>query len=119
MPERGEWIDLHAPELAEPAQNELSELPIARDVEWSASSRERWGVWCRDPVAAYWTVGDVLLAVDTLRIFHDHEQGGSLPLTEIALTTGFGDQSHFSRRFHELVGVPPGVFRGHAGGLQR
>jgi AraC-like DNA-binding protein len=42
----------------------------------------------------------------------------NLPLTEIALTTGFGDQSHFSRRFHELVGVPPGVFRGHVGGLQ-
>jgi len=34
-----------------------------------------------------------------------------LPLTEIALTSGFADQSHFSRRFHELIGVPPGAFR--------
>jgi AraC-like DNA-binding protein len=34
-----------------------------------------------------------------------------LPLTEIALTSGFADQSHFSRRFHELVGIPPGAFR--------
>ena len=38
-----------------------------------------------------------------------------LPLTEIALTTGFSDQSHFSRRFHEIVGMPPGAFRGREG----
>jgi AraC-like DNA-binding protein len=38
-----------------------------------------------------------------------------LPLTEVALTVGFSDQSHFSRRFHELAGVPPGTFRGAAG----
>ncbi len=35
----------------------------------------------------------------------------SLPLTEIALTTGFSDQSHFSRRFQELTGFPPGAYR--------
>jgi AraC-like DNA-binding protein len=35
-----------------------------------------------------------------------------LPLTEIALSIGFSDQSHFSRRFSEIVGVPPGAFRG-------
>jgi AraC family transcriptional regulator len=34
-----------------------------------------------------------------------------LPLIEIALTTGFSDQSHFSRRFQELTGVPPGAYR--------
>jgi AraC-like DNA-binding protein len=34
-----------------------------------------------------------------------------LPLTEIALTTGFSDQSHFSRRFQELTGFPPGAYR--------
>jgi AraC-like DNA-binding protein len=39
----------------------------------------------------------------------------NLPLTEIALTTGFSDQSHFSRRFQEIVGVPPGAFRGNDG----
>lgn len=42
-----------------------------------------------------------------------------LPLTEIALTMGFSDQSHFSRRFQELVGVPPGTFRGHIPVLNR
>lgn len=40
-----------------------------------------------------------------------------MPLTEIALATGFSDQSHFSRRFREIVGVPPGAFRGHGGRL--
>jgi AraC-like DNA-binding protein len=34
-----------------------------------------------------------------------------LPLTEIALNIGFSDQSHFSRRFQEFVGVPPGAYR--------
>ena len=34
-----------------------------------------------------------------------------LPLSEIALSTGFADQSHLSRRFQELVGIPPGAFR--------
>jgi AraC family transcriptional regulator len=38
-----------------------------------------------------------------------------LPLTEIALTSGFADQSHFSRRFHEFVGMPPRAFRKLAG----
>jgi len=35
----------------------------------------------------------------------------NLPLVNIALATGFADQSHFSRRFHELTGVPPRAFR--------
>jgi len=34
-----------------------------------------------------------------------------LPLTDIALETGFADQSHFSRRFHEMTGMPPRTFR--------
>jgi AraC-like DNA-binding protein len=32
-------------------------------------------------------------------------------LADIALTAGFSDQSHFSRRFHQLTGVPPKAFR--------
>ncbi|MFT4067256.1 helix-turn-helix domain-containing protein [Paraburkholderia sp.] len=34
----------------------------------------------------------------------------SLPLAEIALETGFADQSHFTRRFHRHVGCTPAVF---------
>jgi AraC family transcriptional regulator len=34
-----------------------------------------------------------------------------LPLTEIALTIGFADHAHFSRRFHEFLGMPPRKFR--------
>lgn len=34
-----------------------------------------------------------------------------LPLINIALATGFADQSHLCRRFHEMTGVPPRTFR--------
>jgi AraC-like DNA-binding protein len=39
-----------------------------------------------------------------------------LPLSDIALGTGFCDQSAFTRHFRRLAGVPPGVFRTQAGG---
>jgi AraC-like DNA-binding protein len=34
-----------------------------------------------------------------------------LTLSEIAIATGFADQSHFTRRFREVVGMAPGQFR--------
>lgn len=34
-----------------------------------------------------------------------------IPLTEIAYSTGFSDQSHFTRIFKRCVGVTPGAFR--------
>jgi AraC-like DNA-binding protein len=37
--------------------------------------------------------------------------GTDLPLSQIALVTGFSDYSHFSHRFHQEVGVPPSTFR--------
>jgi len=33
------------------------------------------------------------------------------PLAEIAVTTGFYDQSHFSRKFRDTVGITPGQYR--------
>jgi AraC-like DNA-binding protein len=35
----------------------------------------------------------------------------SLTLSEIALAAGFVDQSHFTRRFRQIVGVTPHEFR--------
>ena len=34
-----------------------------------------------------------------------------LPLIDIALATGFADQSHFCRRFHQMMGMSPRTFR--------
>lgn len=34
-----------------------------------------------------------------------------LAVAEVALTTGFSDQSHFCRRFREFIGLPPRSFR--------
>lgn len=34
-----------------------------------------------------------------------------LPLIDIALATGFADQSHFCRRFHQMAGMPPRTYR--------
>lgn len=36
---------------------------------------------------------------------------GEEPLSAIALRMGFSDQAHFTRRFKELVGLPPGRYR--------
>lgn len=39
---------------------------------------------------------------------------GALPIKEIAERTGFADEFHFSKRFRQIVGQPPGRFREHA-----
>jgi DNA-binding response OmpR family regulator/nitrogen-specific signal transduction histidine kinase len=38
-------------------------------------------------------------------------QGNAGTVAEVAYTVGFGDPSHFSRRFHEVFGVTPGEVR--------
>ncbi len=40
-----------------------------------------------------------------------HLASAHLPLSDIALICGFGDQSHLTRVFKQLVGVPPGAWR--------
>ena len=37
--------------------------------------------------------------------------GTDLPLSEIALATGFSDQSHCARRFREQIGITPSQYR--------
>jgi AraC family transcriptional regulator len=48
-----------------------------------------------------------------MRIRHAQELllDTALPLAEIALRTGFADQSHFTRRFQRQVGTSPGAWR--------
>jgi transcriptional regulator GlxA family with amidase domain len=38
-----------------------------------------------------------------------------LPLKTIAERTGFADEFHFSKRFRQIVGQPPGQFRDNGG----
>lgn len=38
-------------------------------------------------------------------------RGSPLPLTEIALASGFADQSHFTRTFRAAFGIAPGAYR--------
>jgi PAS domain S-box-containing protein len=38
----------------------------------------------------------------------------SLPVAEIALRCGYGDQTAFSRQFRSTVGMPPAAYRDHA-----
>ncbi len=40
---------------------------------------------------------------------------GVLPIKEIAERTGFADEFHFSKRFRQIIGQPPGRFRDHGG----
>lgn len=42
-----------------------------------------------------------------------------LPLAEIALMTGFADQSHFTRRFHRHLGCTPAVYSRQCGRRRR
>lgn len=36
---------------------------------------------------------------------------GDRTISAIALSNGFSDQAHFTRRFKEMMGVPPGEYR--------
>jgi len=36
---------------------------------------------------------------------------GDRSICAIALSNGFSDQAHFTRRFKEVIGVPPGEYR--------
>jgi AraC-like DNA-binding protein len=42
----------------------------------------------------------------------DLQQGAGRPITEIALSWGFGNPSHFSRVFRDHTGMSPSAFRG-------
>jgi AraC family transcriptional regulator len=46
-------------------------------------------------------------------------RAGEMRLSEIALVTGFADQSHFTRRFHKHTGVTPGYYEREHGSRRR
>jgi transcriptional regulator GlxA family with amidase domain len=48
-----------------------------------------------------------------LRVLEAQEmlRDGERSQADIALATGFAEQSHFSRVFKEVVGVPPGAWQ--------
>jgi AraC family transcriptional regulator len=51
--------------------------------------------------------------IDRAREFLQHSDSS---LSEIAIACGFSDQSHFTRTFTQLVGMPPGTWRRQIGG---
>jgi AraC family transcriptional regulator len=56
------------------------------------------------------TIGDY---IQKLRVTHASAmlQNKEIPLTEIAFSCGFADQSHFTRVFKRRMGVTPGAYR--------
>lgn len=51
------------------------------------------------------------LVLERLRRAQDLLRGTSLSVTEVALSVGFGDLSHFQHTFREHVGLTPGRYR--------
>jgi AraC-like DNA-binding protein len=48
-----------------------------------------------------------------IRILHaKHLLRMGLPCIDTAMVVGFADQSHFSKHFKHIVGVPPGLYGG-------
>jgi AraC-like DNA-binding protein len=56
------------------------------------------------------TVGEYVRKLRINAACHDLNDS-EIPLAEVALTSGFADQSHFSRVFKRQVGMTPGAFR--------
>ncbi|TWI86710.1 helix-turn-helix transcriptional regulator [Chitinophaga japonensis] len=56
------------------------------------------------------TLGDYMRRIKTARALSLIQQTG-MPLTAIAHTCGFADQSHFNRTFKAMTGMLPGAYR--------
>ncbi|HEY4239912.1 MAG TPA: AraC family transcriptional regulator [Kofleriaceae bacterium] len=112
----------------------------SRSAAPAAATPPRWLARAVEYLHAHYTqtptVGDIAAAVDIhpshlARVFRQHEgctvgdylrrlrieaaraklAGSELPLGEIALATGFSDQSHFSRLFRAATGYTPAAYR--------
>ena len=78
---------------------------LARQVGLSASGFSRAFKRSMSTSPHKWQLSERILAAQTML-----REGGS-SLTEVALATGFAEQSHFARVFKEMVGVTPGAWQ--------
>ncbi len=78
---------------------------LARHVGLSASGFSRAFKVSMSTSPHKWQLSERILAAQTML-----REGGS-SLTEVALATGFAEQSHFARVFKEMLGVTPGAWQ--------
>ena len=78
---------------------------LARQVGLSASSFSRAFKVSMSTSPHKWQLSERILAAQILL------REGVRSLAEVALATGFAEQSHFARVFKEMVGVTPGVWQ--------
>ena len=67
-PQRGEWIDINAPEIETPV---LPEKPPHKRkmVPWRQQALKIWAAWRLDPVTAFWSKSDITFALATLELY--------------------------------------------------
>jgi len=78
---------------------------MARQVGLSASSFSRAFKVSMSTSPHKWQLGERILAAQIML------REGARSLAEVALATGFAEQSHFARVFKEIVGVTPGAWQ--------
>jgi AraC-like DNA-binding protein/DNA-binding MarR family transcriptional regulator len=95
--------------LTEYVKTHLSERvrvsDLARLVGLSASGLSRAFKTSMSTSPHKWQLSERLLAAQMML------REGTSSLSEVALATGFAEQSHFARVFKEMVGVTPGVWQ--------
>jgi AraC-like DNA-binding protein/DNA-binding MarR family transcriptional regulator len=78
---------------------------LARQVGLSTSSFSRAFKVSMSTSPHQWQLSERILAAQTML------REGTRSLAEVALTTGFAEQSHFARVFKEKVGLTPGAWQ--------
>jgi AraC-like DNA-binding protein/DNA-binding MarR family transcriptional regulator len=95
--------------LTEYMKTHLSErvrvTDLARQVGLSASSLSRAFKVSMSTSPHKWQLSERILAAQMML------REGARSLAEVALATGFAEQSHFARVFKEMVGVSPGAWQ--------
>jgi AraC family transcriptional regulator len=78
---------------------------LARQVRLSASSFSRAFKVSMSTTPHKWQLRERILTAQILL------KEGAHSLAEVAIASGFADQSHFARVFKEIVGVTPGAWQ--------